>query len=118
MGKGTVEQLVPVELPVVEPGPGEVRVRIEACGVGATDITMRSGRYMFAPPPPFVPGYDVVGRVEAVGPGVATPRVGDRVAALLVYGGYAEVVVRAASEWVPVPEGLDAAEVVALILNY
>jgi NADPH2:quinone reductase len=79
---------------------------------------MRTGRYPFAPPFPFVPGYDVVGRVEAVGADVTTLAVGDRVAGLVVYGGYAEKLVRGASEFVRVPEELEAAEVVALILNY
>jgi NADPH:quinone reductase-like Zn-dependent oxidoreductase len=116
--KGGPEVLETVELPLPEPGPGEVRVAIRATGVGATDITMRRGNYPYAPPLPFVPGYESVGIVEAVGPGVTTPHVGDRVCALLVHGGYATHVVRAASDWLPVPEGLDDVTAVALILNY
>lgn len=117
-GRGGVDQLVPIELPIEPPGAGQVRVRIEASGVGATDLAMRSGTYPYAPPFPFVPGYEVVGRVEAVGAGVAQWQVGDRVAALTVTGGYAELVARDAAEFVRVPEDVDAAEVVALILNY
>jgi NADPH:quinone reductase-like Zn-dependent oxidoreductase len=67
---------------------------------------------------PFVPGYEVVGDVEAVGAGVRGPRLGERVAALVVHGGYAEKLVRPASDFVRVPEGLDDADAVALILNY
>jgi NADPH2:quinone reductase len=115
--KGGPEVLETVELPLREPGPGEARVRVRACGVGATDITMRRGYYPYAPKIPFVPGYDVVGEVDAAGEG-ANVKVGDRVAALTVHGGYAEVLYRAAAELVPVPAGLDDAEVVALILNY
>lgn len=116
--KGDPDVLEVVELPLPEPGPGEARVRVTASGVGSTDVTMRRGYYPYAPKLPFVPGYEAVGTVEAVGPGVTDVRVGDRVAALLVHGGYAEVVVRAARDWVRVPAGLDDAEVVALVLNY
>lgn len=116
--KGGPEVLEAVELPLVEPGPGEVRVAVRATGAGGTDVTMRRGTYPYAPPIPFVPGYEVVGDVEAVGAGVTNLRVGQRVAALLVHGGYAEKVVRRAEEFVPVPDGVDDAEAVALILNY
>ena len=107
-----------VDLPLPEPGPGEVRVRVRATGVGATDITMRRGYYPYAPKRPFVPGYETVGIVEAIGPGVTTLALGDRVCALLVHGGYATHVVRGAEHWVKVPSGLDDVQVVALILNY
>jgi len=116
--KGGPEALEAVELPLPEPGPGEVRVRVRATGVGATDITMRRSTYPYAPPIPFVPGYESVGIVDAVGPGVADLRAGDRVCALLVYGGYATHVVRGAEHWVKVPDTLDDVQVVALILNY
>jgi NADPH:quinone reductase-like Zn-dependent oxidoreductase len=116
--KGGPEVLERVELPLVEPGPGEVRIAVRATGAGGTDITMRRGTYPYAPPIPFVPGYEVVGVVEALGAGVTSLRVGQRVAALLVHGGYAEKLIRRAEEFVPVPEGLDDGEAVALILNY
>jgi len=118
--KGGPEVLEVVELPLVELGPGEVRVAVRATGAGGTDVTMRRGTYPYAPPIPFVPGYEVVGDVEAVGVGVGVTdlRVGQRVAALLVHGGYAEKVVRRAEEFVPVPDGVGDAEAVALILNY
>ncbi len=96
--KGGLEVLETVELPLVEPGPGEVRVAVRATGAGGTDVTMRRGTYPYAPPIPFVPGYEVVGDVEAVGAGVTDLRAGQRVAALLVHGGYAEKVVRRAEE--------------------
>ncbi|MCL2449859.1 MAG: alcohol dehydrogenase catalytic domain-containing protein, partial [Polyangiaceae bacterium] len=115
---GGPEALEQVALPLAAPGPGEVRVAIRATGAGGTDIAMRRRGYRFAPPLPFVPGYEVVGVVDAVGPGVQRFRVGDRVAALTVYGGYAETMVRPAADFVPVPADLDDADVVALILNY
>ena len=116
--KGGPEVLEVVELPVREPGPGEARVRVLACGAGGTDILMRRGHYPFAPKLPFVQGYDVVGEVDALGAGVTNVKIGDKVAALTVYGGFAELLYRGADELVPVPPGLDDAEVVALILNY
>jgi NADPH:quinone reductase-like Zn-dependent oxidoreductase len=116
--KGGPEVLVTQELPLPEPGPGELRVRVRATGVGATDVTMRRGSYPFAPRIPFVPGYESVGTVDALGPGVTEFHIGERVGALLVYGGYATHVVRSARDWVRVPNGLDDAEAAALILNY
>ena len=116
--KGDPTVLVPVELPLEAPSRGELRVRVVATGVGSTDVTMRRGMYPYAPKLPFVPGYESIGTVDAIGDGVTGFAVGDRVCALLVHGGYAEYVTRAATAWVKVPEGLDAAEVVALVLNY
>jgi len=118
MKKGGPEVLERVELPLPEPRPGEVRVKVRATGVGATDITMRRGSYPYAPPIPFVPGYESVGIVDAVGDGVTTLKQGDRVGALLVHGGYATHVVRGAEHWVKVPDGLDDVEAVSVILNY
>jgi len=116
--QGGPEVLEHVELPLLDPGPGEVRLDVQATGAGGTDVTMRRGRYSFAPPYPFVPGYEVLGDVEAVGPGVSGVAVGQRVAALIVHGGYAEKLVLPAGAVVPVPDGLDPAKAVALILNY
>ena len=116
--RGGPEVLKQVELPLSAPGPGEVRLAVQATGAGGTDVLMRRGRYLYAPPYPFVPGYEVIGDVEALGPGVSGLTAGQRVAALIVHGGYAEKLVLPASAVVPVPEGLALAEAVALILNY
>jgi NADPH:quinone reductase-like Zn-dependent oxidoreductase len=116
--KGDPDVLQVVEVPMPEPGPGEVRVRICATGVGSTDITMRRGSYPYAPAIPFIPGYESVGIVDAVGSGVTTLKEGDRVCALLVYGGYATHVVRGAEHWVKVPAEINDVQAVALILNY
>jgi NADPH2:quinone reductase len=117
-GKGGPEVLREVDLPLAEPGPGEVRIAVSATGAGGTDILMRRGFYPYAPRKPFVPGYEVVGVVEALGAGVSAPRIGQRVAALVVHGGYAEKLVRPADQFVPVPDNVDDATAVALILNY
>jgi NADPH2:quinone reductase len=117
-GRGGLEQLEVMELPRPEPRQGELRIRVRATGAGATDIIMRTGSYPFAPPFPFTPGYEVVGEVDGLGPGVTGFSEGERVCALTVHGGQAEFLVREANHFVPVPAGLDDAEVVALILNY
>jgi NADPH2:quinone reductase len=117
-GKGEPDVLVLTDLPMMEPGPGQLRVRVLATGVGSTDVTMRRGRYLYAPKIPFVPGYESVGVVDAIGRDVTGFAIGERVCALLVHGGYAEYVVRDARDWVKVPPGLDTVAVVATILNY
>jgi propanol-preferring alcohol dehydrogenase len=68
------------DLPVPEPGPGELLVRIECTGLCHTDIHAARGDWPVAPTPPFVPGHEGIGRVEALGAGVTGRAVGDRVA--------------------------------------
>ena len=68
------------DLPVPEPGPGQVLVRIECTGLCHTDIHAAHGDWPVAPTPPFVPGHEGIGRVEALGAGVTDRAVGDRVA--------------------------------------
>jgi NADPH:quinone reductase-like Zn-dependent oxidoreductase len=117
-GKGGLDRLEDVSLPLMAPGPGELRVKVIATGAGATDIMMRTSKYLFAPPFPFVPGYELVGTVDAVGGGVTGFTVGQRVAALTVHGAFAEYLVRSADDFVPVPDGVDDAAALSLILNY
>jgi NADPH2:quinone reductase len=115
---GGPEVLQPVDLPVAEPGAGELRVRVRACGVGATDLTMLAGDYAFAPKIPFVGGYEIAGIVEALGGGVTGFHVGQRVAALTVHGGFAERLVRGAEHFVPIPDQVSDVEAAAVILNH
>lgn len=116
--KGGPEALQMVELPVEAPGPGQLRVRISAAGVGATDLVMLVGKYRFAPKIPLVPGYEVAGVVEAIGAGVTGFEVGNRVAALTVYGGFAELLVREAEHFLPIPDDVSDRDAAAVILNY
>ena len=117
-GKGGLDQLQEVTMPLEPPQKGQIRIRVRASGVGFTDITMRTGRYLFRPKFPFVPGYEVVGIVDAIGEGVSGFTLGQRVCALTVFGAWAEYFTRDADDFVPVPDGLDDGDVVALILNY
>jgi len=116
--KGGPEVLQVVELPIEAPGRGQLRVRVQAAGVGATDLIMLEGNYPFAPKIPFVPGYEAVGVVDAIGEGVTSIDLGQRVAALTVYGGFAEYLVREAEHFLPVPNGLPDRVAAAVILNY
>lgn len=104
---------------VPDPGPDEVRIKVLAAGTGFTDTMLRRGRYPdFKGKPPFTPGYEIVGIVEKTGPGVVSPHQGQMVADLCVTGGYAQYAIRPARDLLPVPDGLDPAEVVCLPLAY
>ncbi|WP_333776305.1 medium chain dehydrogenase/reductase family protein [Streptomyces sp. IBSBF 3136] len=102
---------------VPAPGAGQIVVRVEATGVSFAEQQMRRGRYYDQPPFPFVPGYDLVGTVLTAGPGVTSGLVGRRVAALVKVGGWASHVLLDADDAVPVPDGIDAAEAEALVVN-
>ena len=102
-----------------EPAAGEVRVRVLTASASFTDVMVRKGMYGEAPTePPLVPGYDLVGIVDKLGPGVTGIELGQRVAALTVWGAYTQYAVRPVTELVRVPEGLDDEAAVALILSY
>jgi NADPH:quinone reductase-like Zn-dependent oxidoreductase len=114
-GKGVLEV---VDLPLDPPGPEQIRVRVRAAGVGATDLLVLAGNYRYAPQIPFVPGYEVAGVVEAVGTGATGFEVGQRVAALSVYGAFAEVLVRQAEHFVAIPDQVSDRDAAAVVLNY
>lgn len=104
---------------VPAPGRGEVRVRMLAAGVAFADLMVREGIYPEKIDWPRTPGYDIVGEIEAVGSDVPdTLRVGGRVAALTVHGSYARHRNLPVQWCVPVPETVDPAQAVALVLNY
>ena len=115
---GGPEVLEPRDLPVTEPGPGELRVRVRACGLGATDLMVLAGNYRFAPKLPIVGGYEIAGEVEAIGDGVSGFHIGQRVAALTVHGGFAERLTREARHFVAIPDGVSDIQAASLVLNY
>jgi NADPH:quinone reductase len=116
--KGGPAGLQVVELPIVHPGPRQLRVRVRAAGVGATDLAILAGNYMYASKMPFVPGYEVAGVVDAIGTEVTGFELGQRVAALTVHGGFAELLVREAEHFLPIPNGVSDRDAAAAILNY
>lgn len=116
--RGGLDALQIVENDLRPPAEGQARIRILATAVCQDDVSIRLGNRPFLKKPPFVPGYSFIGVVEAVADGVSDVQVGDRVAALTQFGSHAQVIYWDAQELVPVPESLDPAEAVTLILNY
>jgi NADPH:quinone reductase len=111
---GGPEVLVPQERPVPVPGEGEILVKVAAAGVNRPDIMQRLGLY---PPPAGVTdilGLEIAGEVAACGTGVGRWKPGDRVAALVIGGGYAEYCVAHESHALPVPAGLSMAQAAAV----
>jgi NADPH:quinone reductase-like Zn-dependent oxidoreductase len=101
------------------PGEGEVRIRVLAASASFTDIMVRKGLYAeISEKPPLVPGYDLVGVIDAVGPGVTGFKTGQRVADLTVWGAYTEYAIRPVAHLVPLPDGVDPVDAVSLILSY
>jgi NADPH:quinone reductase len=103
---GGPDVLVPEERPLPRPGEGEVLAKVAAAGVNRPDVMQRQGLY----PPPAgatdIPGLEIAGEVVALGVGVKRWKVGDKVMALVVGGGYAEYCPAHESHALPVPEGL------------
>lgn len=116
--RGGPEVLRVVENELPQPSGCQARVRVQATTVGATDVNYRYGRSLFSPKVPFVPGYEIVGVVDAVGPQVSEVAVGDRVAALIGHGGYTEVICLDQQHLAPVPESVTAGDAAVVTLNY
>ena len=101
-----------------EPGAGQVRVRVHAAGLNFAEVMARQGLYPDAPKPPCVVGYEAAGVVDALGPGVAGPVIGQRVAVLVRFGAHADVVCVPAEQAVELPDGATFEEAAALPVNY
>ncbi len=119
-GFGGPEELEVVDAPLPTAGRGEVRVRVLASGIEYTDGLIR--RHLYPQTrlirPPFVMGYDLVGEIDQVGPGVSGFRVGDRVADMTVVGSNAAFRTLRAKDLTRVPEAVDPAEAATLILSW
>ncbi len=111
---GGPEALVIADRPVPRPERGEVLVRIAAAGLNGADLSQRRGRYPMPPGAPDVLGLEAAGEVVALGAGVTRWREGDKVAALLVGGGYAEYCAVPEAQCLPAPPRLPLIEAAAL----
>jgi NADPH:quinone reductase-like Zn-dependent oxidoreductase len=118
MKSGGPEVLAVRETPDPEPGPGQVRVRVRAAGLNFAEVMARQGLYPDAPKPPCVVGYEVAGVVDALGPGAVGPAVGQRVVALVRFGGHADTVCTPADQVLEIPESMGFEEAAALPVNY
>ncbi len=107
--------LVLRELPTPTPGPGEALIQIEACGVNFIDIYLREGRYPSTLP--FIPGQEAAGTVAAIGPGVNTVKVGDRVAWCGAPGTYAQFAVAPVARLIAIPIGVTTQQAAAAMLQ-
>jgi putative PIG3 family NAD(P)H quinone oxidoreductase len=110
---GGPDMLVPEKRPVPTPGDGEILVKVAAAGVNRPDVMQRMGLYPPPPGAPDIPGLEIAGEVVALGRNVKRWKVGDRVMALVVGGGYAEYCLAHESHALPVG-GLSMVEAAAI----
>jgi NADPH:quinone reductase len=113
-----IEQLEIGELPDPVPGKGQVVIDVKAAEINYPDILVISGQYQIKPPLPFAPGKAAAGIVSAVGADVTGLKVGDRVAAQVEYGAFAEKLLAAAVNVFPMPAEVDFTKGAALGLVY
>ncbi|MEL6234654.1 MAG: NADPH:quinone oxidoreductase family protein [Pseudomonadota bacterium] len=111
-------ELVLEEIAQPEPGPGEVLVRVAACGVNFADTLTVKGQYQEKPALPFAPGMEIAGEVVAHGSGVAAPAIGQAVAGMAGQGGFAEYAVLPASACLPVPPSMPMRDAAAFLIAY
>ncbi|MDQ2718780.1 MAG: medium chain dehydrogenase/reductase family protein [Bacteroidota bacterium] len=102
---------------LASPSAGKVIVKVEACGISFAEQAMRLDRYPGQPKFPFVPGYDLVGTVVAVGSDVNTLLIAKRFAVLTKQGGWASYATVTTEDLLPIPESIDPAEAETLIVN-
>ena len=117
-GWGDPESLKLEDVAEPEAGPGQVKLAVCAAGVNFADTLMAAGKYQEKPPFPFSPGLEVAGVIEALGPGVTGLTVGQRVMAVLDYGGFAEYAVANAVDVFPLTDSMDFATAAGFPITY
>jgi NADPH2:quinone reductase len=115
---GDIDRLAIGEMPVPEPAADEVLIRVKATAVNYADAIMVAGRYQTKPPLPFAPGLETAGVVESCGARVTGFKPGDRVMAILAYGGLAEFAVAPAAETFRIPDSMRWVEAGAFPVAY
>lgn len=115
---GGPEVINVVEEDVPAPRAKEVRVKVLAAGVSLPDVLAREGVHPETPRVPYTPGWDLVGIIDQLGEGVTGFELRQTVAAMPIHGCYAQYVCVPQGQLLRVPAGLDAAETVAVVLNY
>ena len=111
------------DLPLEEPGAGEVRLKVEALGLNRAEVMFREGQYLEAPELPSRLGYEAAGIVDAVGPGSSDIQIGDRVSTIPAfsmgtYGVYGESAIVPAHAVAPYPDNLSVSEGAAIWMQY
>jgi NADPH:quinone reductase-like Zn-dependent oxidoreductase len=120
---GDADVLKIEDLPLVDPGPGEVRLKVEAIGLNRAEVLFRQGQYLEAPVLPSRIGYEAAGVIDAVGPDVSNVGVGDRVSTIPSfsvgqYGVYGESAIVPAFAAARYPDNLSAVEGAAIWMQY
>jgi NADPH2:quinone reductase len=115
---GEVETLTLEDIPSPKVGPGQVLIDVKATAINYADAIMVAGRYQTKPPLPFSPGLETAGVVAACGEGVTRFKPGDRVMAILAYGGLAEQALADEAETFAIPAGMDFDEAGAFPIAY
>ena len=114
----TFDQLALTDIPDPETGDGEVYIRIQAAGISFATSLVVQGKYQRKPPLPFVPGTEVAGTVVATGAGVSRFRLGDRVCAVIDWGGLAEATSAKQVNVFALPDELDFARAITFTNSY
>ena len=115
---GSIDDLVLETLDDPTPGPGQVLLDVAAAGINFPDLLVIAGKYQVRPELPFVPGGECAGRVIAVGEGVKRVKEGDHVIAMGLTGAFAERMVVAEAETLPVPAGLALETAAGITITY
>lgn len=113
----SIDNYSPVDLPAPQPGEGEVRIRVAACGVGFVDALVALGRYQVKPSLPHVPGAEIGGLVDALGPGVTGVAIGERVLAQ-ARGGFAEYAIAPERAVSRIPDRMSMNQAAGFRVNY
>lgn len=106
-----------VEVDTPEPRTNEVLIAVQAAGINFAEIELTKGKYPSSKPLPFIMGFEAAGTVAKVGSGVKTLKEGDKVAALVSSGGYAEYATADANACIPMPEGISFAEATTIVVQ-
>lgn len=101
-----------------QPGPGEARIKVAACGLNFADLLMQQGKYQEHPALPYTPGMEFAGTVDALGPETDGPAIGSRVAAFAGSGGLANYAIVPAARLVPLPDAMSFAQAAAFQIAY
>ena len=105
-------------MPDPDCGNGEAEITVKACGVNYSDLLVIAGRSQVKPVLPFVPGIEVAGRITQVGADCGDFKAGDKVAAYVKYGGYADKVVVPVTQIAHIPESMPASIAAAFPVSY
>ncbi len=105
-------------VPAPECGAGQVEITVNACGVNFADMLLISGQFQVRPELPFVPGMEVAGRITQVGPGCGMFSVGEKAAAYVKHGGYAEKVIAPIIQVAAIPESIPLSVAAAFPVSY